>query len=47
MNTGILVFDADDEAAAQRLLDEDPTVAGGFVRGELRPFRVSLLRGRD
>ena len=47
VNTGILVFDADDEAAAQRLLDEDPTVAGGFVRGELRPFRVSLLRGRD
>jgi hypothetical protein len=25
----------------------DPTVAGGFVRGELRPFRVSSLRGRD
>jgi uncharacterized protein YciI len=47
VNTGILVFEADDEAAAQRLLDEDPTVAGGFVRGELRPFRVSLLRGRD
>src|SRR4051794_12547612 len=47
VNTGILVFEADDQAAAQRLLDEDPTVAGGFVRGELRPFRVSLLRGRD
>jgi uncharacterized protein YciI len=47
VNTGILVFEAEDEAAAQRLLDEDPTVAGGFVRGELRPFRVSLLRGRD
>jgi uncharacterized protein YciI len=47
VNTGVLVFEADDEQAAQRLLDEDPTVAGGFVRGELRPFRVSLLRGRD
>jgi hypothetical protein len=21
--------------------------AGGFARGELRPFRISLLRGRD
>ena len=21
--------------------------AGGFARGELRPFRVSLMRGRD
>jgi hypothetical protein len=22
-------------------------ITGGFARGELRPFRVSLLRGRD
>ncbi len=28
-------------------MDEDPVIAGGFARGELRPFRVSLLRGRD
>ncbi len=26
---------------------EDPVIAGGFATGELRPFRVSLLRGRD
>ena len=26
---------------------EDPVIAGGYARGELRPFRVSLLRGRD
>jgi hypothetical protein len=25
----------------------DPAIADGFARGELRPFRVSLLRGRD
>lgn len=24
-----------------------PGIAGGFARGELRPFRASLLRGRD
>jgi hypothetical protein len=26
---------------------EDPVVHGGYARGELRPFRTSLLRGRD
>ena len=47
VNTGIGIFEAPDEETAQKFLDEDPTVAGGYVRGELRPFRVSLLRGRD
>jgi len=45
-NTGICVFEADDETAAQRIVDEDPCVVEGFATGELRPFRVSLLRGR-
>ncbi len=47
VNTGIAVIEAPDEAAARRLMEEDPTIAGGYARGELRPFRVSLLRGRD
>jgi uncharacterized protein YciI len=47
VNTGIAVFEAADETAAQRIMDEDPVLAGGYARGELRPFRVSLLRGRD
>jgi uncharacterized protein YciI len=46
VNTGIAIFEAPDEAAARRIMDEDPTIAGGYARGELRPFRVSLLRGR-
>ena len=46
-NTGIAIFEAPDEPAARQLMDEDPVIAGGFARGELRPFRVSLLRGRD
>jgi uncharacterized protein YciI len=46
-NTGIAIFEAPDEAAARRFMEEDPTIAGGFATGELRPFRVSLLRGRD
>jgi len=47
VNTGIAVFEAPDEAAARRLMEEDPVIAGGYARGELRPFHVSLLRGRD
>jgi uncharacterized protein YciI len=46
-NTGIAIFEAPDHAAARRIMDEDPVIAGGFARGELRPFRVSLMRGRD
>jgi uncharacterized protein YciI len=47
VNTGIAIFEAPDENAARKLMEEDPVVAGGYARGELRPFRVSLLRGRD
>jgi uncharacterized protein YciI len=45
-NTGVAVFEAPDEAAAQRIVDEDPVVSAGICRGELRPFRASFLRGR-
>ncbi len=47
VNTGIAIFEAPDEAAARAIMDGDPVIAGGFARGELRRFRVSLLRGRD
>lgn len=47
VNTGIAVFEAPDEPAARRIMAEDPVIAGGYASGELRPFRVSLLRGRD
>jgi uncharacterized protein YciI len=46
-NTGLCVFEAPDEDAARRIMEEDPTIAEGFARGELRPMRISLLRGRD
>jgi uncharacterized protein YciI len=46
VNTGIAVIEAPDEDAARRIMEE-PVIAGGYARGELRPFRVSLLRGRD
>jgi uncharacterized protein YciI len=47
VNTGICVFEAPDEAAARRIMDEDPVFRAGFARGELRPFKASLLRGRE
>jgi uncharacterized protein YciI len=47
LNTGIAIFEAPDEAAAQAIMEDDPAIRGGFATGELRPFRVSLLRGRD
>jgi uncharacterized protein YciI len=46
VNTGIAIFEAPDETSARRIMDEDPVIAGGYARGELRPFRISLLRGR-
>jgi uncharacterized protein YciI len=45
-NTGIAIFEADDEAAARAVMESDPVIISGFATGELRPFRVSLLRGR-
>ena len=47
VNTGICVFEAPDEPAARAIMEGDPTIAEGFARGELRPMRISLLRGRD
>jgi len=46
-NTGVAVFRAPDEAAAHLIMAADPTIAEGLLTGELRPFRVSLLQGRD
>lgn len=46
-NTGIFIFEAPDEESARRTMNEDPVIAGGYAKGELHPFRVSLMRGRD
>jgi uncharacterized protein YciI len=46
LNTGVAVFEAPDEAAALRVMNDDPCIRAGYARGELRPFKVSLLRGR-
>jgi uncharacterized protein YciI len=47
VNTGICVFEAANEDEARAFMAGDPAIAEGFATGDLRPFRVSLLRGRD
>lgn len=47
LNTGIAIFEAPDQAAAEAIMAADPAIAAGIVTGELREMRVSLLRGRD
>ncbi len=41
---GIIVFEAEDEEEARRLIAADPSVASGIQRPELHPFRASLTR---
>ena len=46
VNTGITVIEAEDEAAARAIMASDPAITSGLMRGELRPMRVTFLRGR-
>ncbi len=41
---GIVIFEADDEAAARRFMEADPAVIAGVMTAELFPYRVALLR---
>ena len=45
VNTGICVFEAEDRVGAERYMNEDPTIASGIARGELRGFCAAFLRG--
>jgi uncharacterized protein len=41
---GIAIFEASDEAAAQKCMHADPATAGGLMTAELHPFAVALER---
>jgi uncharacterized protein len=41
---GIAIFEAPDENAARKFMEEDPAVAGGLMSAELHPFAVALQR---
>jgi uncharacterized protein YciI len=47
VNTGVMIFDAPSEDEAQRMVAGEPVTSGGYMHGELRPYRLGLLRGRD
>ena len=41
---GIAIFQAKEEAAARKFMEEDPAVAGELMTAELHPFTVALER---
>jgi uncharacterized protein YciI len=41
---GIAIFEAKDEAAAQKFMESDPAVVAGLMTAELHPFAVALER---
>jgi uncharacterized protein YciI len=47
INTGIAIFEAPSQEEAQRIVAGEPVTSGGYMRGDLRPYRLGLLRGRD
>lgn len=42
---GVVIFRADDDAAAQAFMENDPLVKGNLVEAELHPFIVSVRGG--
>jgi uncharacterized protein YciI len=47
LNTGVTIFEAEDEAAARLVMESDPVIRSGLATGELRGLRVALLRDRQ
>lgn len=41
---GIAIFEAEDELAARRIMENDPAVAGGVMSARLYPYKVALMR---
>jgi uncharacterized protein YciI len=41
---GIAIFEADDESAAQKIMENDPAVMGGVMRAKLYPYKIALMR---
>ena len=41
---GLVIFEAEDEEEAQRIMVNDPTIVHGIMRAELSAYHVALLR---
>jgi uncharacterized protein YciI len=44
---GIVVLEVGDEDTARGMMESDPAIVGGVMTGELRPLRLSVVRGRE
>jgi len=43
---GLIVVEVDNEAEARKIMEADPSFKAGIQKGEVLPFRISILRGR-
>ncbi|HXE90864.1 MAG TPA: YciI family protein [Terriglobales bacterium] len=43
---GIVIFRAENEEAARRIMNGDPAVARGVMKATLFPYRVALMEGK-
>jgi uncharacterized protein YciI len=43
---GLIVVEVDSEAEARKIMEGDPSFKAGIQKGEVLPFRISILRGR-
>jgi uncharacterized protein YciI len=41
---GIAIFEAEDESAAKKIMENDPAVVGGVMRATLYPYKIALMR---
>jgi len=42
--SGIAIFEAQDEAAARAIMQNDPAVKNGVMTAALYPYRIALMR---
>ncbi|MBK9782253.1 MAG: hypothetical protein IPP55_19825 [Anaerolineales bacterium] len=41
---GIVIFEADNESAAQNIMENDPAVQGDVMTAALYPYKIALMR---
>ncbi|MCB0101291.1 MAG: hypothetical protein H6635_00940 [Anaerolineales bacterium] len=41
---GIAIFEAEDETAARRIMENDPAIADGVMSAKLYPYQIALMR---
>lgn len=44
---GLIIVETATEAEARTIMENDPSYKAGIQRGEVLPFTISLLRGRN